>query len=133
MVFSFFRYARKNEHYVIFFVLHLSFRKTITNQLSSFSEKRSSQRAFSHYLTFAAFYGLSRAASPFLTLVLRLGHQSQTWPHYPEGSLFSDCEAGMPQLEVLSLDRSVLCTCIFQRHTLNIACNFIIFNYWAST
>ena len=26
--------------------------------------------------------------------------------HYPEGSLFSDCEAGLPQLEALSLDRS---------------------------
>ena len=26
--------------------------------------------------------------------------------HYPEGSLCSDCEAGMPQLEALSLDRS---------------------------
>ena len=25
---------------------------------------------------------------------------------YPEGSLFSDCEAGLPQLEALSLDRS---------------------------
>ena len=25
--------------------------------------------------------------------------------HYPEGSLFSDCEAGLPQFEALSLDR----------------------------
>ena len=25
--------------------------------------------------------------------------------HYPEGSLFSDCEAALPQLEALSLDR----------------------------
>ena len=25
--------------------------------------------------------------------------------HYPEGSLFSDCEAGLPQLEALALDR----------------------------
>ena len=27
--------------------------------------------------------------------------------HYPKGSLFSDCEAGLPQLEAMSLDRSV--------------------------
>ena len=26
--------------------------------------------------------------------------------HYPEGSHFSDCEAGLPQLEALSRDRS---------------------------
>ena len=35
--------------------------------------------------------------------------------------------------EQLKNTRDFLCTCILQRHTLNIACNFLIFNYWAST
>ena len=57
-------------------------------QLDPFSESKMAaiQRDFGQYLTLdlescnTTFYGLSRAASPFLTLVLQLGHQNPTWP-----------------------------------------------------
>ena len=58
-------------------------------QLDHFLESKmaANQRDFSQYLTFdldwlesCTFYRLSRAASPFQTLVLQLGHHNPPWP-----------------------------------------------------
>ena len=60
-------------------------------QLVPFSESKmaNSQRDFGQYLTFhldwlescnTTLGGMSRAASPFLILVLQLGHHNPIWP-----------------------------------------------------
>ena len=89
---------------------------TLTHSCEAWTLTRTVVRSCLHAITGEDYRTTATVPVYNLVLVLRLPAESivrrsllalvKGGAQYPEGSLFSDCEAALPQLEALSLDRS---------------------------